>query len=628
MYKDDTNMPSYISSLFYQLPVEDAVDVVFSRRFTKELDDNTPDNIVRMKEKGVAKFYSIIERSIAEVANIENATLAIDSVFGSEESNSINNLWNCIYQKDKALNTSVTEYRPYHKVMLSRIKQKSEYWKTLIRGYHNSLSETSDIGKYVSGIDELATVEGVDTYGFLRKMKKAISPEQFISIVESQKDSYKNYGLTCDEKALSDHLAGLTTDEWRSLKVLPFLNRTEFPLTSFKEKLEEELSSSNLDANKAEVLFSRLKEINQELIGYTNYFNGTKLDQLYNSANEDFKADCLAMRLSALNNYSSSSRYLDTAINNPSDSVIEAVSNVVHNYITYGDLLLNIDSFSNPLVKGVLSNLTSVSNNAQSMSILAVAKKFDIIHTHSGISKDDLFVRMNDWKKYKDKISINDVSSLPIEFVEAAKDNTCELSDYILNLVSQYLKSLTQDDWLSSMEVDSINSKLLKVHHPEQLPAFFDAFKQWMKEYATGESDESLEVGTVDEKISIAEAMGFDVAKLFREIRDYFLTTTITLPKLRYFGHWLFKYGNLHQKNGCLEKIVPTEMLNDTTVMGFIKNNKEVVKGMMDKTLDSSEFKSSMRSRLIGSHSQDTEFKELCDFLGISKEEEDDEDED
>ena len=31
-------------------------------------------------QKGVAKFYSIIERSIAEVSNIENATLVIDTV--------------------------------------------------------------------------------------------------------------------------------------------------------------------------------------------------------------------------------------------------------------------------------------------------------------------------------------------------------------------------------------------------------------------------------------------------------------------------------------------------------------------------------------------------------------------
>ncbi len=82
----------------------------------------------------------------------------------------------------------------------------------------------------------------------------------------------------------------------------------------------------------------------------------------------------------------------------------------------------------------------------------------------------------------------------------------------------------------------------------------------------------------------------------------------------------MFRGGNLERKNGCLERILPSEMLDNDEVIALIAKNKEITKVMMEKSEDNSEFVSTMRSMLTGTRSGDEGFKGLCAFLGIEDE--------
>lgn len=140
-----------------------------------------------------------------------------------------------------------------------------------------------------------------------------------------------------------------------------------------------------------------------------------------------------------------------------------------------------------------------------------------------------------------------------------------------------------------------------------------------MKGYANGENDAMI-ASNASIAIEIALDLKHDVQRLFREIRDIFMSTTITSQKLHYFSEWLFLYGNLECKRGCLERIQPLEMLDNDEVIRLMVENKEVVIVMIEKSEDSSEFISTMCLLLTGTRSGDEGFKGLCDFLRIEAE--------
>lgn len=624
LYKDDKNMPGYISSLYYQLPVDDAMDIVYTRQFTRELDENTPNSILMMKESKNNKFTAILEHAITDVSNTINATMAFESIFGNEKSLDAQNLWECLYMKDKDVRGEIKQYMPYQKTLLSHINNnRNGYLKDLIQGYHNSFTEETIVEDYISGIDELAEVDDIDIYSKLRIIKKEISPRQFVSLIENVGGKYKQYGLYVTDNELSTYLGALSIADWGKLSILPSLNRDDYPLDSFKEAISLALRNTNIKVSDAKILFSRLKELRKnKLINYHDYFSDSILENLFHNATDDFVYDAIAMRLSALTKFSAPNNYFNNELNRTNDNdLIERVANVCYNYVSYGSLLTAIDTFKYPLVKDVCKYLTVNRIGCQSMDIKSVAEKFDIITSNSNIAKDELFFRMNDWIKYKESIKEEDIPDLPLDLFETAKENNCELSTYLLSLTDDYLQSISQENWISYLKTNNnFQLNLLELHHTIQLQPFFDAFKSVMKMYASGELQDCLNQKTVERLIDISKEIKHDVRGLFIDIRDIFLNSSITNAKLKYFGEWLFEYANMTQKSGCLDKILPSELLDDEDIIIMMNRNRDDVKEMIERSNNATEFISKLKAMALGNRKGNTELIELCNYIDIFSE--------
>lgn len=620
LYKDDRDMPGFISSLYYQLPVHEAMDVVYARQFTRELDENALNSVAIMKKSGVDKFTAILNHAIAEVTNVGNAAMALQVLFGEETNSNIKNFWECLYQKDKSQHREIKQYTPYHKVLLAHISDKSTYAKDLIDGYHNAFNNETDVKAYITGIDELAKVKDFDIYTILEEIEKDISPKQFIELVDEEKFNYDQYGLTCENKTLDHYLSNLSLDEWNNLTIIPYLYSKCLPLSSLQMKIEESLKNNNLNAKNAEILFSRLKELRKNnTINYRDYFDDRKLENLFNEANDDFKYDLLAMRLSRLNDFSNSYNYFLSSLSSTDENTIKGVVKVSNHYVSYGEMLLSLDSFDNELVRGVCKKITTNSFGTQTMSIKNVAFKFDKIINNSEISSEELLSRMDDWSEYKENIRIDDVPNLPMEIFDTAKKSECVLAEYILDIAVKYLLSINQEDWKSNLiGSDDFALNLLEICHPVQMQLFFDAFKAIMKDYAMGASETKLPKSKVEKILSISNDLNHEVGRLFIDVRDIFLNSSISKEKLLYFGEWLFKYGNLTKKKGSLEKILPTEILDDELVVELLCQQVEVVKGMVAHSEDPAEFLEKMRLMAEGNYTNETAFIDLCKNLGIS----------
>lgn len=621
MYKEDKNMPGYVSAIHYQLPLEDAVDVVYTRQFTKELDDNSLSSILAMKESGVNKFNAILDRAIADVTNTNNATMALEKLFGIETSKEIKNCWECLYLKDRTTRGEIKKYLPYHSVLLSHIQNKSQLLKDLIRGYHNNFSDETNVKDYLLGIDELANVEGVNLFAILDRVKREIAPKQFIELVANKHFDYKKYGLTCSDKQLSDYLSEQDLAYIERLTILPFLDSKEYRLDSFKEKIKEDLSSSSLDSSKAEILFTLLKESRDgKTINYRDYFDSSKLENLYNNTSSAFKYDLISMKLSELGSYSST-RYLSSIMDSEDEDMVKELAKVSYYYVNFGDLLCSIDSSVHPLVNSLCKYIATDDNMQQTMDVSCVAKRFSIIIENSEIAPKDLVLKMNAPWNNKQNVTVEIIDSLPIELFQAAKSIDCELSSYLLEIASNYLQSLSQEEWTDSLlEDNSFNVQLLKLHHTNKVQPFFDALKDILKKYANGSSDSCFTKDKLAILVGIAEELQHEIKKLFLDIRDIFLSSSITTEKLILYGDWLFKYGNLSQKIGCLEKILPSEIIDDNMIIRMLYEHKEIVKGMVDHSQDPSEFLDKLKAMALGNRKDDESLADLCKYLCIFKE--------
>lgn len=274
------------------------------------------------------------------------------------------------------------------------------------------------------------------------------------------------------------------------------------------------------------------------------------------------------------------------------------------------------------LATGIHLHLIATDDNMQqTMDVSCVAKRFSIIIENSEIAPKDLVLKMNAPWNNKQNVTVEIIDSLPIELFQAAKSIDCELSSYLLEIASNYLQSLSQEEWTDSLlEDNSFNIQLLKLHHTNKVQPFFDALKDILKKYANGSSDSCFTKDKLAILVGIAEELQHEIKKLFLDIRDIFLSSSITTEKLILYGDWLFKYGNLSQKIGCLEKILPSEIIDDNMIIRMLYEHKEIVKGMVDHSQDPSEFLDKLKAMALGNRKDDESLADLCKYLCIFKE--------
>ena len=621
LYSDDENMASNISSLYYQLSLDKAMDVVFTREVTAELDDNNVKVLDQLR--GNANYWEILNHSITEVSNIENAALALEKHFGDNSSHEASLIWDALYMRSNPGSaTRDKQYEEYHGILLKHISEKKEYYAHLLTVYHANIYDGFDLQNYINGIDKLHEFipeEDRRIYDF----ETIITPKQYLQLVESRKDNFEEYGLVVDEEKLDEYLVGLDLDKLSDMKLYPLL-KNEVELPRYKEQIKQLVAENTSNIQIETKLLYRLKEIvkNNRPIDISIYLNDNDIYNMLNALSKDDELypDALSMAISRYSNGNGNIRsYLQNSVGTLSEKQIEKVSSCIEYYICYGDLLLKLDNFSAmPYVADIVRNLTTSSFGISKMNIKNSLVNYDNIYSHLNLDSQSLLKRWNDWSEYVSSITIADVPSMSIKLIEDMKNSPkLQISKHCLGLVAKYLESLNQETWKQSINSDDYNLNLLYVYHPNLLAFFVDAFKENMRDYALGNSDTSLSNELTEKTITILKDMEYECSIIFKEVRDIFVNNScINKEKLKYFGKWLFLYGHLEDDKNSLNKILRSEFLDDTEILKLVSENKTDVKLMMKKSDDTSDFTNKL-SALAKKHEDDDELKSLCAYWEI-----------
>ena len=621
LYSDDENMASNISSLYYQLSLDKAMDVVFTREVTAELDDNNVKVLDQLR--GNANYWEILNHSITEVSNIENAALALEKHFGDNSSHEASLIWDALYMRSNPGSaTRDKQYEEYHGILLKHISEKKDYYAHLLTVYHVNIYDGFDLQNYINGIDKLHEFipkEDRRIYDF----ETIITPKQYLQLVESRKDNFEEYGLVVDEEKLDEYLVGLDLDKLSDMKLYPLL-KNEVELPRYKEQIKQLFAENTSNIQIETKLLYRLKEIvkNNRPIDISIYLNDNDIYNMLNALSKDDELypDALSMAISRYSNGNANIRsYLQNSVGTLSEKQIEKVSSCIEYYISYGDLLLKLDNFSAmPYVADIVRNLTISSFGISKMNIKNSLANYDNIYSHLNLDSQSLLKRWNDWSEYVSSITIADVPSMSIKLIEDMKNSPkLQISKHCLGLAAKYLESLNQETWKQSISSDDYNLNLLYVYHPNLLAFFVDAFKENMRDYALGNSDTSLSNELTEKTITILEDMKYECSIIFKEVRDIFVNNScINKEKLKYFGKWLFLYGHLEDDKNSLNKILRSEFLDDTEILKLVSENKTDVKLMMKKSDDTSDFTNKL-SALAKKHEDDDELKSLCAYWEI-----------
>lgn len=628
-YANAPDTIKYLSALYYQLPVDRALDVVFTQEAAEALNTGNSERLHDIMEQ--INLSTILSNAILRVSDVEKATkalAALDDYYGftnyGEMSDWLKKIWEDLYQKCKDLGVKWEEIKDYHPVLFAHL-QKEALADDLVKGYLSIEDMKWEPKRYVETIDKLQENNDIIDQK-LKKYQREVNPGLFLELLKYTEDNYEDYGVSCDLGALDEYLAGLERKEVLSLNVIPHVKLPkDHKLESYKAKLEQWIGDAiSLNADEVGGLFARLKEVAGKPIETAGFFSDNSLYRKWNevsNGDHPFKYDLLAMRLARRTGFNSTFRTaFQGYLGSDDEQDVKALSKVIEYYVSYGDLLLNSNYYKDfPLVLEVFKYLTTNSRGGSTANIRDCLVQFDEAVSDYGIDPKILFERLNGWERFVTAKDIT-VERLPSGLISVAQEDKNTLSDKILAACDQHFNALSQEQWKEHILQRDDTYRIWRLYHPKKYQANFDALKAVLKEYASTTDAEQPDKELIDEWLSICMEVKHALKSLFNDVGNILKRDSmITKEKLLFFGPYILKHGDEGKQKDFVEKLVPTEII-DADVVAFIAEHIEML-----KSCDlSEEFKAKIRHLAQTSLCGDEAIISICENMGIDLDREED----
>lgn len=630
-YDNDPNTIKYLSALYYQLPVNKALDVVFTKEATEALNSGNALRLNEMMEH--IDLSNILSKAVLKVSDVENATKALAEVDDFYDYGDYGNMpdwlgkiWSDLYQKCKETNVDWSIIKEFH-VSLFKHLFNEELAENIVTGYLSVEDEKWNTGLFYETINQLKEENDIIDKQ-LAKHKRKVSPKLFLDLLSHTKSKYENYGVTYDRKEVDDYLAGLELKDAIAVNVIPYiqLGKNE-RLYEYDAKIKDWIGeSSRTDIDELRGLFARLKEVEDKPVGFENRFEDLRI---YNGWNEiggtgnKFKYDLLAMRIargdSFMSNYRSSFRDI---IDSPDQQDIKNLAQVIEYYINYGDLLENSDSYKEyPIVVEVVKELTVNSYGSSRANIMACLEHFDKTVEDFGIDAEKLYGNLALWKEWFD-FKKKTVDKMPSGLLRLSLTIDNKLSKALHQACDEYFNAITQEQWAEHILAKDDTYRIWKIYHPKRYQANFDALKKILKDCAGDVNAPLSQKELWSEWLGICMEVKHQVKGLFNDISGILKRDSrITKGKLLYFGPLILEHADADKQNDFVEKLIPTEMI-DKDVISFIAEHIERLK----ECVIPDEFKEKIKHLAETTMAGDEEIGVVCEKMGIEVEEEEDSD--
>ena len=600
LYKNDEDLPKFISALYYQLPPEKALDMVYVDKIRKALDANEQDALLQMSKLSI--FDKLLENALPNVSNIPNAVLALNTCIDANSSKH----WDCIYKK---LQTGESVLQEYQKILLRNISYKDNYLKQVI----NDLLKASpfDAVNYYESLLQLNDLEGLDPSKYYSEVE--VEPQNFIDYVKLAQKDYSKYKIVCDMNKFDEFLASKDESYFEKLSVMSILNKEYDGLELYESRLKELIDNNTSYEEKLAVLYDRLKEIKRPV---DKILSDAEIVTLFRNIDEDseFYNDLICMRLSRLDKFQSSyNSYFTEVLNNTDDDIVDEIASNIENYIDFGDILLNASLY--PLLCSVANSLTIKSRGTSRLNLLNILKKYDDIIS-SDIDSDALILRLSSWET--NGITVDNISTIPYEFFKDSISTDNKLTKHCKEKCVEHLKSLSVETWETEICKKSKKYKLLILLGPN-LQNAHDAFKNLVNKKAKGEAKE-LDETSYNALRDLSLKHNRSLISTYKNIRDLFCSGHATMSDslFKLIGRDLLQYAKIEEKQDALRTIFIPSILDDSVNVQLLIAHSELMNMVVSNAgEDSSDFKEKVQSLIDGEHKENKQFIAFAKSIGV-----------
>lgn len=612
MYKNDPNLPMYMSALYYQLPANKALDIVYTETLKKALDNNEISQIKTLQtQTGV--FYPILENAITSITNIPNSVAALNQCFANENNEQTGLAWDCVYKREKE--QEITKpLQDYQKILIQHISNKKEYLKKLVNGLYNL--QDFDVINYHNSIRQLSEIKDINPFKFLTEKK--VDAESFIKFVEQATETYNQYKIVCEQEKLNQYLSGLDVDRLSSLNAIPFI-KSDYDLTAYSSHLASLVDNYGGNIDGIRIIYKRLKEVERPIAKklpdaqIQSFFSNTKEADV-------FYYDLVCMRISRLNNFHANfQNAFNSVMSKIEDDFVEKIAERIEYYINYGDILLNVETINYPLFHAVAKKLTEKNYGVSKINIVSILQKYGAIKSSLAIDPNILLRRLNELcYETLANITTKNVNTIPISYFEDAIGINNDLTTYCIEIARQYLNTKTKEDWKQAIVDNSYDVKMLMIVKLDS-QSCFDAFKELLVDKAKGKCN-NLAKETVVGMIALFESHDRKLLVAFNDVRDCFCDKgcDMTVDLFDYYGEWLLKYSKLEENTSSLRTIFPSAVLDKKENVQLILRNKEKLLRIVEKAGDEKEdFKAKIKSLLESDYKDSEDFKEFAKAIGV-----------
>lgn len=620
LYGNDEEMPKYIASLFYQVDPENAIQVVFTNKLKKGLNENNKEDISLISQ--INNFYNLLENAIVEVTNFENAILALDTIpkdkIGS--SSQYDHIWDCIYKKVEYDN--YVQVSDWQLILLKNIPQKTDFAKKVLKGMLSS--KDFNVFKYCDSIDKIEEFDK-DVFSYLEERR--IQIDDWVEYVKTKKKNWKKYLIYCYDSDLSLYFTNNSYEDLENYSFVKYIN-SDYNIEAYTAKIESLIANiSNTTLDKVEIIFKRYKEVSKKPLD--KKLTDERIFTFFNSltTNSDFYYDVLAMRIARLSSFNPSyCSIFDSVLNSENEEIIEKVSAKIEYYLDFNDLLIGLETFSQyPLYRKIVQNLVKKTDDSSILNIVSILPKFDIICASGQIEEETLIKSLNGWSCYAEEdIKASNIRYLTtINFINRAIEINNDLTIHIIKTIQEYLNRLDTPEWTAAFE-DSNSyefNAILKLANYKIPQIAFDSIKEVLNRVALQE----LEIPDKNKWIIIIERLTSQKRSLltvFNNVRDIFCRQgNVNIQLFDFFGDWLLKFAKLEDKKETLRTIFKPEIIRNESTLKLIIENKDVMaKIVINAEKEAIDFKDVVQDMLKTNH--DENFIEFAKTIGVNKQEE------
>jgi len=630
-YENDPDTIKYLSALYYQLPVDKALDVVFTREATEALNNGDAERLHDMMEH--IDLSPILGKAILNVTDVEKATMALADVDGFVDYSELGKMpgwlakiWDDLYQKCKEKNVDWSVIKEFH-VSLYKHLYDEDLAERLVTGYLSVEDENWNVEFYVDTINQLREENDVIDRQ-LEKHKRKVGPKLFIDLLEHTKDKYEKYGVLFDKTEVDNYLAGLELKDAIAVNVIPYIHLGENEeFLQFDGKLKDWLGdSSRTDIREIKGLFARLKEVDDKPLRFDSHFEDTRIDNCWaqvEGTNDKFKYDLLAMRIARGTAFQSSNKAsFRDMIEAPDEQDVENLTKVIEYYISYGDLLVKSDTYKDyPIVVEVVKRLTEHPYGTSTAHIMDCLKHFDETVADYEMDEEKLFANLARWEKWF-RFDETLVVKMPSGLMALSLTMDNALSKAMHQACEEYYSGLTQEQWKEHILAKDNTYRIWKIYHPRKYQPNFDALKEILKDCAGDVNASMRQKELWMEWLGICMEVRHQVKGLFNDISGILKRDSrITKEKLMFFGPLILEHADIDKQSDFVEKLIPSEMI-DGDVIAFIAEHIDRLKDCIIPD----EFKEKVKHLGETTMQDDEDIRTICEAMGIEIEREEEED--